>query len=108
MAISINRYGQPMTNGTTTDGRAIASLVLGIVGVTVGLLLWFIPAPSVLAVALGISATRRIHTTGAGGAGLARAGIIIGIIGVGISLVFLVLTLFALFAAPQPPSQGAS
>jgi hypothetical protein len=90
-----------------TDGRAIASLALGVTGITVGLLLWFVPVPAVLAVAFGYSALRRIRTTAAAGSGFARAGIITGIIGVGISLLFLALTLFALFARPLPPSLGA-
>jgi hypothetical protein len=89
-----------------TDGRAIASLALGIICVTVGLFLWFIPVPAVLAVALGFSAMQRIRTTGGGGAGLARGGIITGIIGIGISVILLALTLFSLFVAPLPPSMG--
>ncbi len=92
---------------TKTDGRAIASLALGIISVTVGLLVWFIPVPAVLAVALGFSAMQRIRTTGDDGAGLARGGIITGLIGMGISVIFLLLTLFALFAAPVPPGAGA-
>ncbi len=98
----MTQYAKP-----TTDGRAIASVALGVVGVTVGLLLWFIPVPAVLAIACGYSALQRIRTTGAAGSGLARAGIITGIIGLGISLLFLALTLFALFARTLPPTLGA-
>lgn len=90
-----------------TDGRAIASVALGVAGVTVGLLVWFIPVPAVLAIAFGYSALHRIRLTGTVGSGMARAGIITGIIGLGMSLLFLTLTLFALFARPLPPTLGA-
>jgi Domain of unknown function (DUF4190) len=59
-----------------TDGGAIASLVLGIVGFFV-----FPVVPSILAVCFGLSAKRRIRRDpGLGGQGLATAGVILGVV----------------------------
>jgi hypothetical protein len=65
-----------------TSGAAIASLVLGIVGVTV-----FPLVPSILAVVFGSRARDEVRADAAvSGDGLATAGIILGWIGVAISL----------------------
>lgn len=60
-----------------TNGKAIASLVLGIVGLT-GLPF----VCSILAVIFGRGARREIAATGEGGEGLATAGIVLGWIGI--------------------------
>jgi Domain of unknown function (DUF4190) len=58
-----------------TDGGAIASLVLGILGFVV-----FPVVPSVLAIWLGVSAKRRMRDDPTlGGEGLATAGVILGV-----------------------------
>jgi hypothetical protein len=69
-----------------TNGKAIASLVLGIVGLT-GLPF----VCSILAVVFGRGARREIAASGEGGEGLATAGIVLG--WVGILLVLLVVLL---------------
>jgi hypothetical protein len=59
-----------------TEGRAIAALVLGILGFVA-----FPVAPSVLAIWLGMSAKRRIQADPSlTGEGLATAGVILGIV----------------------------
>ena len=75
-----------------TSGAAIASLVLGIVGVTVVPLI-----PSVLAVVFGSRARDEIRADPAvSGEGLATAGIILGWIGVALSVVGLLFFVIGL------------
>jgi hypothetical protein len=80
-----------------TSGAAIASLVLGIVGVTV-----FPLIPSVLALVFGSRARDEMRADPAvSGEGLATAGVILGWIGVAISLIgllFLVVALVVVFS----------
>ncbi len=78
-----------------TEGRAIASLVLGIVGVTV-----FPVVPSVLAIWLGVTARHRIRDDATlDGEGLATAGVILGIVGLVLVLLGIVLLFALLFAS---------
>jgi hypothetical protein len=80
-----------------TSGAAIASLVLGVVGVTV-----FPLIPSVLALVFGSRARGEMRADPAvSGEGLATAGIILGWIGVAISLIgllFLAVALVVVFS----------
>ena len=85
-----------------TDGRAVASLVLGILGFVV------LPVvPSVIAIWLGVSAKRRISSDPRlTGEGLATAGIILGVV----ELVLFALGVVALYFlalqishSPTPP-----
>ena len=72
-----------------TEGRAIASLVLGILGFVA-----FPVVPSVLAIWLGVTAKQRIQADPAlGGEGLATAGIILGVV----ELVLVTLAIIAMF-----------
>ena len=65
------------TSAGRTNGKAIASLVLGIIGVT------GIPfVASIIAIILGYIARREIAEHGEEGRGLATAGIILGWVGV--------------------------
>ncbi|HWC13331.1 MAG TPA: DUF4190 domain-containing protein [Actinomycetota bacterium] len=67
----------PASPAARTNGKAIASLVLGIVGVT------GIPfVASVVAIILGYMARTEIAQRGEEGRGLATAGIILGWVGV--------------------------
>jgi hypothetical protein len=71
-----------------TDGGAIASLVLGILGFVV-----FPVVPSVLAIWFGLSAKRRMrYDSSLGGEGLATAGVILGVVG----LVLIAVVVFGL------------
>lgn len=84
-------YGQPIivTQKLPTSGAATASLVLGIVGITIGWCLMGIPC--ILAVIFGHLALNEIKTGAKGGNGQAIAGLIMGYIA-------LVPTVFAFFA----------
>jgi hypothetical protein len=69
-------YGQPPPVGQTTNGLAIASLVLGIV--------WVFGISSILAVIFGFVARKQIRQSGGrqGGGGMAIAGIVLGFVGI--------------------------
>jgi hypothetical protein len=77
-------YYQPW-QPTTTNGLAIASLVLGI--------LWLYWLGSVLALVFGYVAKRQIASSGGRqqGGGMATAGIVLGWIGVGFLTLFILL-----------------
>lgn len=74
--------GYPMAGPQTTNGLAIASLVLGIVWV------WWIG--SILAVVFGHISLGQIKRTGQGGRGMAIAGLVLGYIGVAFLALFIV------------------
>lgn len=69
-----------------TSGMAIASLVLGIVGIiTCGCLI-----PSILGIVFGILGKKDIRESGGAktGAGLAQAGFITGIVGIALAVIY--------------------
>jgi Domain of unknown function (DUF4190) len=72
-----------MPQQRTTDGLAIASMVLGIVWV------WWIG--SILAVIFGHIALRRIAREGKAGRGMAIAGLVLGYVGVGILALLIIV-----------------
>lgn len=80
---------QPSLGGT--NGKAIASLVLGIVGLT-GLPL----VASVLALVFGYMARSEITASGQEGKGLATAGIILGWVGIVVVAAFMAFILVVL------------
>lgn len=72
-----------------TSGMAIASLVLGIVGIlSCGCLVF-----SILAIVFGRIANRDIVAGTKSGAGLAKAGFILGIIGVALGVVYWIVVI---------------
>ncbi len=80
-----------------TSGNAVASLVLGIVGLVI-----FPLVPSILAIVLGRSAKRDIHQRpGLAGEGMATAGIVLGWVGVAVVVVGVVLFVLLLSTASQ-------
>jgi hypothetical protein len=89
-------YPPPGYPGYTqeTDGLAIASLVLGIVGAGIG---------SILAVIFGHIALKRIAHEGKAGRGLAIAGLALGYAGIA-GLVILIVAAVLLFAAHPSPT----
>jgi hypothetical protein len=99
-------YGHPgMVPAPPTNGMAIASLAVSVVGV-LGLCGYgiggFIGAVGAI---LGHVAVRQIRERGENGAGLARAGIIIGWISTGIAvLATLAIVALIIFAASQSTS----
>lgn len=64
-----------------TNGLAIASLILSVVG-------FFCGIGSIIGIILGFIARGQIKQTGQGGAGLATAGIIIGFVTIVLSILF--------------------
>jgi hypothetical protein len=89
----INTFSNPVIvarSTATTNGLAIASLVLGIV--------WLWGLGSVVALVLGYAAKREIKRTGQNGSGMATAGIVLGWIGV-VGLVFLIFSAGLFFHA---------
>ena len=111
---------QPYKQGGKTCGMAVASLVLGLVGIFLGYLgaafsaaasfpgmgfMWIIAIaffmPSILAVLLGISGISKTKEPGVTGRGLAIAGLVLGI-------VFLVIWgIAAVFAAQAIGTYGS-
>jgi Domain of unknown function (DUF4190) len=75
-------YGYPPV-GRTTNGMAIASMVLGI--------LWLFYIGSVLALIFGYIAKSQIRARNENGGGMATAGIVLGWIGVGIFVLIVVI-----------------
>jgi amino acid transporter len=67
-----------------TNGMAIASLVLGILG-------WLYLIPAILALVFGYVARGQIRERGEQGMGLAIAGIVLGWVWIGLALIFIVL-----------------
>jgi Domain of unknown function (DUF4190) len=81
-------YQQVQQPPRTTDGLAIASMVLGIV--------WVLWVGSILAVIFGHISVRRIKREGKAGRGMAIAGLVLGYFGVGtLKLLVLVRVIFA-------------
>lgn len=87
------QYGapQPPYGGAPakTSGMAIASLVLGIVGLlSCGCLIG-----SILAIVFGQIAKKNIRESGGaqGGAGMAKAGFILGIVGIALAVVYWII-----------------
>jgi hypothetical protein len=80
-------YGQPPPVGQTTNGLAIASLVLGIV--------WVFGLGSILAVIFGFVGRKQIRQSGGrqGGGGMATAGIVLGFVGIAGLLLWIVLAI---------------
>lgn len=78
----------------TTNGLAIASMVLGIV--------WIYWIGSVLALIFGLIARKQIRERGQGGDGMAIAGIVLGIIG----LATMVIAIIVIVAASNSTQFG--
>lgn len=76
----------------SANGLAVASFVLGVVGLFIQLF-GILP---VLAIVFGVMARRRIASGASGSSGLAMAGIVLGVIGI----VILVIVLIAVGANP--------
>jgi hypothetical protein len=93
-------YGAPMP--AKAPGMAVASMVLGILSVTIGLCLWFLPALPILAVVFGHIALSKIAAQRLPGRGMALTGLITGYVGLGISALILILNLVGLFTSPSP------
>ena len=91
------RYEQLPPPQRTTNGFAVASLVLGIV--------WLWSLGSILALVFGYIGKSQIDASPQteGGRGMAIAGIVLGWVGVGIFLLVLTLFLLDVFTMPWGP-----
>ena len=78
----------PQEPPAAPDGNAVASLILGILGITVVPLIC-----SILAVILGRASIGDAYKRGERGSGMARAGVILGWIGVALPVVFFAIVL---------------
>lgn len=78
-----------------TDGLAVASLVLGIVGLVLTITVWIGPVCDVLAIVFGAMARRRLPE-GAPNRGMATAGFILGIVGLALTVALVLLLIVAL------------
>ncbi len=106
-------YGTPMPMGYTvwarrdTDGRAVASLICGVLSLVLGFMCvgLAIPVP-IVAVVLGVLARRDIAASGGrtAGSGMAVVGIVTGAIGIVVALFFLVFFGMAIANAAEVAS----
>ena len=83
-------YGGVPGAAVRTNGLAIASMVLGIVGI---LLFWLYAIPSIIAVVFGHVAVSQIRRRGGQGWGLAVAGIATGYAGIAFFLIVIVVAI---------------
>lgn len=91
MSNMISTDPRPQAPQAPPDGNAVASLVLGILGITVIPLI-----ASILAVILGRASTGDAYKRGERGSTMARAGVILGWIGVAVPVVLVVVLVFTL------------
>ena len=85
-----------------TNGMALASMILGIVGITVGLCLIFFPVMPILAVVFGHLGLSQTRSTGAPGRGYAITGLATGYIGIALAILWLIAIIFGTFTSPVP------
>lgn len=85
-----------------TNGLALASMILGILGITIGLCLLFFPVMPILAVVFGHIGLGQIRKTGGAGRGYAIAGLVTGYIGIGLAVLWLIGTIIGTFTSPMP------
>ncbi len=85
-----------------TNGLALASMILGILGITIGLCLLVFPVMPILAVVFGHIGMGQIRKTGAAGRGYAIAGLVTGYIGIGLAVLWLIGTIIGTFTSPMP------
>ena len=90
-------YGGPTAGrAQTTSGKAVASLVLGILAVVL-FVIWASMILGPLAIVLGVMARNDAKRDPAvGGSGIATAGLVLGIVGISLTLVFAVIGFAAL------------
>lgn len=85
-----------------SNGMALASMILGIVSITVGLCLIFFPVMPILAVVFGHIALGQIRATGAPGRAYAITGLVTGYIGIALAILWLIGVAIGTFTSPTP------
>jgi hypothetical protein len=102
---NINNYNQaPYQAAPKTSGLAIASLVLGLVGIVSSLCYGFGVIPAIVGIILGIVGLIKINKSDAGGKRLAIAGIIISFVAIVVGIIFAIIefgTLKTIFNNPD-------
>jgi hypothetical protein len=92
-------YQTPITSGRNTNGMAIASLVLGIVGLSTMFCYGVGVIPGILAIIFGVLARKQISERDGQGRGMAKAGIICGSVAVALPVLgFMALVIFFMVA----------
>ncbi len=88
-------YGPPAAQKQTTNGFAIASMVLGII--------WAYWIGSVLALVFGYIAKKQINESNGkeGGSGMATAGIVLGWVGVGFFALTMIILIISAATGPH-------
>ena len=84
------------------NGFALTSMILGILGLTIGLCLLFFPVMPILAVVFGYVGLGQMRATGAPGRGYAIAGLITGYIGIALAILWLIAVIIGTFTSPIP------
>ena len=94
-ASPLDRHAPPTQSTARKPGRAVASLVLGVLSIPTALfpiVSWILGA---IAITLGATARSEIRRRGLDGEGQAKAGMILGIIGVTIAVILFVVRIVA-------------
>ena len=81
---------------------ALTSMILGILGLTIGLCLLFFPVMPILAVVFGHLGLSQTRATGAPGRGYAIAGLVTGYIGIALAILWLIAVIIGTFTSPIP------
>lgn len=92
----------PYSPKPKANGLALTSMILGILGITVGLCLLFFPVLPILAVVFGHIGLAQTRTTGAPGRGYAIAGLVTGYIGIALAILWLIAIIIGTFTSPVP------
>ena len=94
-------YAQPPASPAKANGLALASMILGILGVTIGLCLIAFPVMPILAVVFGHIGLSQIRKTGAPGRGFAITGLVTGYIGIALAVLWLIGLIIGTFSSPM-------
>jgi hypothetical protein len=89
-ASPLDRHAAPVADRGRTNGRAVASLVLGIVSIPTCLFWPVSVVLGILAIVIGTMAKHDIAKGGYTNAGQAKAGVICGIAGITLSILLIV------------------
>ncbi|MFM1965426.1 MAG: hypothetical protein RL134_1151 [Actinomycetota bacterium] len=95
-------FPTPYAAKPKTNGMALASMILGILGITAGLCLIFFPVMPILAVIFGHIGLTQTRNTGAPGRGYAIAGLVTGYIGIALAVLWLIAVAIGTFTSPVP------
>lgn len=96
-------YPPAFASRPKVPGIAVASLVLGILGVVLIACLWFFPILPILAIVFGhVSIGQVNRQVGAPGKGLAITGMVTGYVGLGLSLLILLLIFLGTITSATP------